>query len=71
LVEGDTVGGTRLNIGRIPSKALTQPHAYHQAHHYMGLATLGIHVMHRIDVAQTKDGKTASSPADRRRRCFC
>jgi dihydrolipoamide dehydrogenase len=64
LVEGDTVGGTCLNIGCIPSKALIHAaHAYHQAHHYMGDHTLGIHVeAARIDVAQTvrwKDGIVA------------
>ena len=64
LVEGDTVGGTCLNIGCIPSKALIHAaHAYHQAHHYMGDHSLGIHVdAARIDVAQTvrwKDGIVA------------
>ncbi len=64
LVEGDTVGGTCLNIGCIPSKALIHAaHAYHQAHRYMGDHTLGIHVeAARIDVAQTvrwKDGIVA------------
>ncbi len=64
LVEGDHLGGTCLNIGCIPSKALIHAaDAYHQAHHFMGDSTLGIHVdKARIDVAQTvrwKDGIVA------------
>lgn len=64
LVEGDTPGGTCLNIGCIPSKALIHAaEAYHHAHHYMGDHTLGIHVQSAsIDVAQTvrwKDGVVA------------
>jgi dihydrolipoamide dehydrogenase len=64
LVEGETLGGTCLNIGCIPSKALIHAaDAYHQAHHFMGDSTLGIHVESaRIDIAQTvrwKDGIVA------------
>ncbi|MDP3617296.1 MAG: FAD-dependent oxidoreductase, partial [Rhodoferax sp.] len=64
LVEGEQLGGTCLNIGCIPSKALIHAaDAYHQAHHFMGDSTLGIHVeAARIDIAQTvrwKDGIVA------------
>ncbi len=64
LVEGESLGGTCLNIGCIPSKALIHAaEAYHQAHHCMGDHTLGIHVQSAsIDVAQTvrwKDGIVA------------
>ena len=64
LVEGDTLGGTCLNIGCIPSKALIHAaEAYHQAHHFMGDSTLGIHVQSAsIDVTKTvlwKDGIVA------------
>jgi dihydrolipoamide dehydrogenase len=64
LVEVDHLGGTCLNIGCIPSKALIHAaDAYHQAHHFMGDSTLGIHVdKAHIDIAQTvrwKDGIVA------------
>ncbi len=64
LVEGEQLGGTCLNIGCIPSKALIHAaEAYHQAHRFMGDSTLGIHVESaRIDIAQTvrwKDGIVA------------
>ena len=64
LVEGANLGGTCLNIGCIPSKALIHAaDAFHQAHHFMGDSTLGIQVQGaRIDVAQTvrwKDGIVA------------
>jgi dihydrolipoamide dehydrogenase len=64
LVEGDQLGGTCLNIGCIPSKALIHASdAYHQAHHFMGGSALGIHVeAARIDITQTvrwKDGIVA------------
>ena len=64
LVEGDTLGGTCLNIGCIPSKALIHAaEAYHQAHHFMGDSTLGIQVQSAtIDVTKTvlwKDGIVA------------
>ena len=64
LVEGESLGGTCLNIGCIPSKAMIHAaEAYHQAHRFMGDSTLGIHVQSAsIDVAQTvrwKDGIVA------------
>ena len=64
LVEGDQLGGTCLNVGCIPSKAMIHAaDAYHQAHHFMGGSALGIHVeAARIDIAQTvrwKDGIVA------------
>ena len=64
LVEGDQLGGTCLNIGCIPSKALIHAaEAFHQAHHFMGDHTLGIQVQSaQIDIAQTvrwKDGIVA------------
>ena len=64
LIEGEQLGGTCLNIGCIPSKALIHAaEAFHQAHHFMGDSTLGIHVEGaRIDIAQTvrwKDGIVA------------
>ena len=64
LVEGDQLGGTCLNVGCIPSKAMIHAaDAYHQAHHFMGDSTLGIHVESAsIDIAQTvrwKDGIVA------------
>ena len=61
LVEGEALGGTCLNIGCIPSKALI--HAadeFEKARHYANGSALGIQVQSpRIDVAQTvrwKDG---------------
>jgi dihydrolipoamide dehydrogenase len=61
LVEGDNVGGTCLNIGCIPSKALI--HAadqFEKAGHFAHDSPLGIHAESpRIDLAQTvrwKDG---------------
>ena len=64
LVEGEQLGGTCLNVGCIPSKALIHAaEAFHQAHHFMGDSTLGIHVESaRIDILQTvrwKDGIVA------------
>ena len=61
LVEGEHLGGTCLNIGCIPSKALIHASdAYHQACQFAGDSALGIHVESpRIDLAQTvrwKDG---------------
>jgi dihydrolipoamide dehydrogenase len=61
LVEGERLGGTCLNIGCIPSKALIHASdAYHQACAFAGDSALGIRVdSPRIDVAQTvrwKDG---------------
>ncbi|MES3003620.1 MAG: dihydrolipoyl dehydrogenase [Pseudomonadota bacterium] len=61
LVEGAALGGTCLNIGCIPSKALI--HAadeYEKARHWSNHSAIGIHVdSPRIDIAQTvkwKDG---------------
>ena len=61
LVEGDNVGGTCLNIGCIPSKALIHAASeFEQACRYAQDSPLGIHVdSPRIDLAQTlrwKDG---------------
>jgi len=64
LVEGEALGGTCLNIGCIPSKALI--HAadeFEQARHFAGESPLGIRVQSpQIDLAQTvrwKDGIVA------------
>jgi dihydrolipoamide dehydrogenase len=61
LIEGDKLGGTCLNIGCIPSKALI--HAadeFEKARHFANSSPLGIHVQSPgIDIAQTvrwKDG---------------
>ena len=64
LVEGSHLGGTCLNIGCIPSKALIHAaDAFHQTRHFMGDHTLGIHVQSaRVEIAQTvrwKDGIVA------------
>ncbi|MGQ0710363.1 MAG: dihydrolipoyl dehydrogenase [Rhodoferax sp.] len=64
LVEGAQLGGTCLNIGCIPSKALIHAaDAFHQARRFTGDSSLGIQVDGaRIDVAQTvrwKDGIVA------------
>ena len=61
LIEGDQLGGTCLNIGCIPSKALIHAaEAFHQTCHYAGKSPLGIQVdAPRIELAQTvrwKDG---------------
>ena len=61
LIEGDQLGGTCLNIGCIPSKALIHAaEAFHQTCHYAGRSPLGIQVdAPRIELAQTvrwKDG---------------
>ena len=61
LVEGAELGGTCLNIGCIPSKALIHAaDAFHQAASYAGDSPLGIRTgAPSIDVAQTvawKDG---------------
>jgi dihydrolipoamide dehydrogenase len=61
LVEGADLGGTCLNIGCIPSKALIHAaDAFHQAASYAGASPLGIRTgAPTIDVAQTvawKDG---------------
>ena len=61
LIEGEQLGGTCLNIGCIPSKALIHAsEAFHRTCHYAGKSPLGIQVdAPRIDLAQTvrwKDG---------------
>lgn len=61
LVEGGRLGGTCLNIGCIPSKALIHAAGeFEKARHYAQDSALGIHVESpRIDLAQTvrwKDG---------------
>jgi dihydrolipoamide dehydrogenase len=61
LVEGALLGGTCLNIGCIPSKALIHAsEAFHKTCQFSGDSPLGIHVdAPRIDLAQTvrwKDG---------------
>lgn len=61
LIEGEQLGGTCLNVGCIPSKALLHAaQAFHQAQHFAGQSPLGIKVdAPRLDVAQTvrwKDG---------------
>ena len=71
LVEGDKLGGTCLNIGCIPSKALIHAAGqFEKARHYAQDSPLGIHVESpRIDLAQTvrwKDGIV--DQAHRRRR---
>ena len=61
LIEGEQLGGTCLNIGCIPSKALIHAsEAFHQACHFAGDSALGIRVDHpRIDLAQTVRWKDA------------
>ena len=64
LVEADNLGGTCLNIGCIPSKALIHAaDAFHRTQQFAGDNALGIQVQGaRIDVAQTvrwKDGIVA------------
>ena len=61
LVEGGALGGTCLNIGCIPSKALIHAaEEFDKARHYANGSPLGIHVRApNIDLAQTvrwKDG---------------
>ncbi|MEW6704336.1 MAG: dihydrolipoyl dehydrogenase [Pseudomonadota bacterium] len=61
LVEGDKLGGTCLNIGCIPSKALIHAaEEFEKARHFANSSPLGIHVQSPgIDLAQTvrwKDG---------------
>lgn len=61
LVEADRLGGTCLNIGCIPSKALIHAaEEFEKARHYADLSPLGIQVQSpRIDLLQTvrwKDG---------------
>jgi dihydrolipoamide dehydrogenase len=61
LVEGEHLGGTCLNIGCIPSKAMIHAgEAFHKTCQFTANSALGIHVESpRIDLAQTvrwKDG---------------
>ena len=61
LIEGEQLGGTCLNIGCIPSKALIHAgEAFHRTCQFAGQSALGIQVdAPRIDLAQTvrwKDG---------------
>ena len=61
LVEGGELGGTCLNIGCIPSKALIHAaESFEKAHHWSGDSALGIKVQSpSIDIARTvqwKDG---------------
>jgi dihydrolipoamide dehydrogenase len=61
LVEGDKLGGTCLNIGCIPSKALIHAaEEFDKARHYANSSPLGIQVQQAaIDIGQTvrwKDG---------------
>jgi dihydrolipoamide dehydrogenase len=64
LVEGDKLGGTCLNIGCIPSKALIHAaEEFDKAKHFANSSPLGIHVQSPgIDLGQTvrwKDGIVA------------
>jgi len=64
LIEGDKLGGTCLNVGCIPSKALIHAaEEFDKACHYAQDSPLGIHVESpRIELAQTvrwKDGIVA------------
>jgi dihydrolipoamide dehydrogenase len=68
LVEGGQLGGTCLNIGCIPSKALIHAaEEFNKACHYAADSALGIHVQSpRIELAQTvrwKDGIVAKLTA--------
>ena len=61
LVEGERLGGTCLNVGCIPSKALIHAAtAFEEATHWAGDSKIGIHVQSpSIDLARTmqwKDG---------------
>jgi hypothetical protein len=61
LVEGESLGGTCLNVGCIPSKALIHvADEFHRARHFTGDSPLGIQVQSAaIDIAravQWKDG---------------
>ena len=58
LVEGESLGGTCLNIGCIPSKALIHAaHAFEAARQQAGGSPLGIRVQSpSLDIAQTDGG---------------
>ena len=59
LVEGDRIGGTCLNIGCIPSKALIHvADEFEKARHYAGASPLGIRVQSpQLDVVQAVQWK--------------
>ncbi len=61
LVEGAALGGTCLNVGCIPSKALIHAaEEYLKARHYAGRSALGIQVQApSIDIARTVEWKDA------------
>ncbi|RPX70013.1 dihydrolipoyl dehydrogenase [Pseudomonas aeruginosa] len=61
LVEGAALGGTCLNVGCIPSKALIHAaEEYLKARHYTGRSALGIQVQApSIDIARTVEWKDA------------
>lgn len=62
LVEGQTLGGTCLNIGCIPSKALIHvAEQFHQTQHHSQHSALGISVSRRPSTsARASSGRTAS-----------
>src|SRR3954468_10623157 len=59
LVEGDQLGGTCLNIGCIPSKALIHvADEFAKARHFSGTTTLGIRVENpSLDLAKAQAWK--------------
>lgn len=61
LVEGAALGGTCLNVGCVPSKALIHAaEEYLKARHYAGRSALGIQVQApSIDIARTVEWKDA------------
>ncbi len=61
LVEGNKLGGTCLNIGCIPSKAMIHAaQEFEKARHFANHSALGIKVSHpTIDIAQTVKWKDA------------
>jgi dihydrolipoamide dehydrogenase len=65
LVEGQALGGTCLNIGCIPSKALIHvAEQFHQTQHHNQHSALGISVRRRPwTSARASSGRTASSIA--------
>lgn len=65
LVEGQALGGTCLNIGCIPSKALIHvAEQFHQTARFAGQSPLGISVdSPRLDLGRAWPGRTASSTA--------
>jgi dihydrolipoamide dehydrogenase len=64
LVEGQSLGGTCLNIGCIPSKALIHvAEQFHQTQHHNQHSALGISVAPTLDIGKASSGRTASSIA--------